>query len=339
MREHELEMTRTSQRALAATLALALAACGGEDSGAPPPTGGTPTPSPTPSPTPTPTPTPTPPPTGIVRTANITYGSGAVVGGSETLQLDIYRPDTPCTAPRPTVMFVHGGAFLVGSRSGANVDAMAQAVTARGMNLISISYRLQGDNPVIGSEFAQFLADFQALNQTEPPARVTAFTAAVEDATRALRWAEANAATWCIDAQRFAVWGGSAGAYTVMHVTYTLDEYAIARPPVRVAVDYWGGHFRESDIEAGEPPLFVLHGTADPTVPYRSAVQLTDQAARVGIPFAFYSVIGGGHGFEDSGFFDVKIDGRSIADTTAIFIDAHMRAGGMPVYERRDIPR
>jgi acetyl esterase/lipase len=262
-----------------------------------------------------------------------------VVGGAKTLLLDIYRPDASCTAPRPTVIYVHGGAFQVGSRSGANVDAIAQALNARGMNLLSISYRLQGDNPVIGSEFAQFERDFQALNTTEPPARVTAFTAAVEDATRALRWAVDNAASWCIDPQRFGVWGGSAGAYTVMHVAYSLDEYAIPRPPVRVAVDYWGGLFRDSDMETGEPPLFVLHGTADPTVPFRAAEQLTAQAQRVGVPFSFYAVIGGGHGYDDSGFFVLRVDGQSIADKTAIFIDAHMRDGGVPVYERRDIPR
>lgn len=332
-------MTRICQRALAAALALTLAACGGEDSGAPPPTGGTPTPSPTPAPTPTPSPTPTPPPTGVVQTPSITYGSGAVVGGTQTLQLDIYRPDAPCTAPRPTVLYVHGGGFVGGSRRGGNVDAIAQALANRGINLVSISYRLQGDNPVIGSEFAQFHADFQALNTTEPGARVTAFTAAVEDATRALRWAEANAATYCIDPQRFGVWGGSAGAFTVMHVAYSLDEYAIPRPPVRVAVDYWGGHFRVADMEAGEPPLFVMHGTADSTVPYARATELTARAQAVGVPFTLYSIIGGEHDFNGSGFFVLTVDGQSIADKTAIFVDAHMRAGGMPVYERRDIPR
>ena len=216
---------------------------------------------------------------------------------------------------------------------------MYRALAARGINLVSISYRLQGDNPVIGSEFAQFHEDFQSLNTTEPPARVTAFTAAVEDATRALRWAEANVGAWCIDPQRFGVWGSSAGAFTVMHVAYTLDEYTIPRPPVRVAVDYWGGHFRVADMEAGEPPLFVMHGTADSTVPYLRAVELTDRAQAVGVPFTLYSIIDGEHDFNGSGFFVLTIDGQSISDRTAAFIDAHMRPGGMPVYERRDIPR
>lgn len=50
-------------------------------------------------------------------------------------------------------------------------------------------------------------------------------------------------------------------------------------------------------------------------------------------------IIGGEHDFNGSGFFVLTVDGQSIADRTASFIDAHMRAGGMPVYERRDIPR
>ncbi len=326
--------TRALLLATGAALILTLASCGGEDGGTP-----SPSPTPTPSPSPTPTPSPTPSPAGFVQTPDITYGSGATTSGAMALQLDLYRPQLACTAPRPTVVFVHGGGFVGGSRRGANVDAIAQAVTARGMNLMSISYRLEGDNPVISAEFAAFEASYQAGNTTEPRARVTAFTAAVEDATRALRWAEGNAATYCIDAQRFGVWGGSAGAYTVLHVTYTLDEFAIPRPPVRVVVDYWGGLFRDEDMEAGEPPLFVMHGTADPTVPYAEAVQLTSRAGQVGVPFTFYSVTGGGHGFGDTGFFTLQVEGQSIADRTAAFVDAHMRPGGVPVYERRDLQR
>lgn len=319
----------------AAALALLLAGCGGEDSSAPPPTGGTPTP----SPTPTPTPTPTPSPSGFVLTPNITYGNGATVGGALPLQLDIYRPQLACDAPRPTTIFVHGGGFVGGSRKGANVEAIARELTARGINLLSISYRLQGDNPVIGSEFAQFERDFQALNTNEPPARVTAFTAAVEDATRALRWAADNAATYCIDPQRFGVWGSSAGAFTVLHLAYSLDEYAIPRPPVRVAVDYWGGLFRPADIDPGEPPLFVLHGTADSTVLYQRALDVTQRASAAGVPFTLYSIIGGEHDFNGSGFFVLTVDGQSLAAKTAIFVEAHLKPGGQPVYERRDIPR
>jgi hypothetical protein len=49
----------TKRFLVSASLALALVACGGEDGGTPPPTGGGGTPTPTPTPTPSPTPTPT----------------------------------------------------------------------------------------------------------------------------------------------------------------------------------------------------------------------------------------------------------------------------------------
>ena len=316
-------------------LIIILAACGGGGGSPPPPISI----APTPAPAPTPTPTPTPPATQFVLSPDIAYGSGATTSGSTALQLDVYRPQLACDAPRPTVVFIHGGGFTGGSRKGANVEAIAQELTRRGINLLSISYRLQGDNPVISSEFAAFERDFQALNALQSVAQVTAFTAAVEDTVRALRWAVSNAGTYCIDPARFGVWGGSAGAITAMHVAYSLDEYAIPRPPVRVAVDYWGALLRSSDLEAGEPPLFVMHGTIDPTVPYTNALDITGQAQRVGVPFTFYSITGGGHGFDGSGFFSLMVDGQSIASKTATFVDAHMRAGGQPVYERRDIPR
>lgn len=316
-------------------LLLATAGCGGDSGSAPPPIGGTPTASPSPSPSPTPSPTPT----GVVLTPNIPYGSGSVAGGSIPLLLDVHQPAGACTTPRPTVMFVHGGGFVGGSRKGGNVDAIAAALAQRGINLLSIDYRLEGNNPVISPAFAQFESDYRALNAAQPAARATAFTAAVEDGLQALKWIEANAGSYCIDPNRLGVWGSSAGAYTVLHIAYALDEYAIARPALRVVVDYWGGLFRDSDLDAGELPLFVLHGTADPTVPYSEATELATRAETVGVPLTFYTITGGTHGFDGSGFFEVKADGEAIASKTAAFVEAHLKDGGQPVYERRSLPR
>lgn len=270
---------------------------------------------------------------------DIQYGTGSTVAGNLPLLLDFYRPDLPCTSPRPTVIFVHGGGFTGGSRKGANVEAIAQELASRGINLASIQYRLQGNLPLISPEFANFESDFQALVTTQPPERVTAFVAAVEDTVRALRWTQDNASQFCIDRDRLGMWGSSAGAYTVLHTAYSLDEYAIQRPAIGVVVDYWGGLFRDTDLESGEAPAFVLHGTADATVAYAEAVQLTDRAASVGTPFTLYSIVGGGHDFTGSGFFEVKVDGQSLAAKTAEFVAQHLRDGGTPVYERREVPR
>lgn len=278
-------------------------------------------------------------PSQFVRSPDIQYGSGATVSGSIPLLLDVYQPNQVCTAPRPTIMYVHGGGFISGSRRNENVDAIAGDLTALGINLLSIDYRLQGDNPATSPGFAEFERDFQALRTTQPATQVTAFVAAVEDAVSALKWAQTNAAQYCIDPTRLGVWGSSAGAYTVLHVAYTLEEYDIDRPGLRVVVDYWGGLIRDTDLEAGEIPLFVLHGTNDPTVPFAEAVEITDRADSVGVPLSFYTVTGGGHGFGASGFFSVTVDGQSLGAKTAAFVDAHLRDGKQPVYERRTVAR
>lgn len=238
---------------------------------------------------------------------------------------------------RPTVMFVHGGGFVGGSRKGASVEAIASELAPLGINLVSIDYRLEGDAPTISPEFSQFESDARNLGTNQSPARVRAFVAAVEDAVRALRWMQDNANQFCIDPNNLGLWGSSAGAFTVLQVAYSLNPYAIARPEPRVVVDYWGGLFRDSDIEANEAPLFVLHGTADTTVSFSEATELTTRARQVGVPFTFYTITNGGHDFNGSGFFVRKVDGQSLAKRTADFVAAHLRIGGMPVYENRTV--
>jgi acetyl esterase/lipase len=260
------------------------------------------------------------------------------MGGSIPLLLDVYQPDQSCTTPRPTVMFVHGGGFTEGSRKGANVEAIAAELAPLGINLISIQYRLQGNAPIISSEFSAFESDYQNLIVGQTRDRITAFVAAVEDSVRALRWIQSNASQYCVDAGRLGLWGSSAGAITVLHVAYSLNPYGIVRPQPRVVIDYWGSLVRDSDLETGEPPLFVLHGTADATVLFAEATELTNRARQVGVPFTFYTVTGGGHGFDGIGFDQRTIDGQSLAKRTASFVDAHLRAGGLPTYESRTIP-
>lgn len=274
-----------------------------------------------------------------MQTAGIQYGEGPTRTGTIPLFLDIYQPSLSCSRLRPTTLYVHGGGFVGGSRQGTNVEAIARELAPLGINLISIQYRLQGDAPRISAEFAAFEADYQAIATTQPAAQVMAFVAAVEDAVRAMRWMQSNAAQYCIDPNRIAVWGSSAGAVTVLHVAYTLDAYGISRPSPKVVVDYWGSLFRASDLKANAVPLFVLHGTADPTVPYTAALSLTGRATEVGVPFTFYTVTGGGHGFQDTGFFDLKVDGQSIAKRSADFVAGHLIDGRMPLYENRQFPR
>lgn len=308
-----------------------LAACGGDE--ATPPLIVNPTPTPTPTPTPSPTP-------GPVLTSDIQYGEGATTNGNIPLLFDLYAPDEPCTANRPTVLFAHGGGFVGGSKSDENVPPLAQEMVSRGINFVSIDYRLDPQNPLPSQPFVDVLDDIaeELGGDLGDTSRADAIAAAIEDTVTALNFLESNQDNLCVDTDRIAYWGSSAGAFTVLQVGYGLNQFGIQRPEPAAVVDYWGRLFRVSDMEVGEAPFLVLHGTNDPTVDFQNAVDITNQAGVVGLDFAFYTVTGGGHGFNPTGTFTLTVDGQTLLERTADFIEAHL-TGGTPIYGRFEVQR
>jgi dienelactone hydrolase len=109
------------------------------------------------------------------------------------LKLDVLVP--PATAPkrRPSVVLIHGGAFVGGSRT--DMTGVAQYWVMRGYNAISIDYRL----------------DDSLRQDSSDPRVAAAAAAATSDAEVAVRWMKANAAKYGIDPNRIAAVGYSAG--------------------------------------------------------------------------------------------------------------------------------
>jgi len=109
-----------------------------------------------------------------------------------TLTMDIYSPPSASGNARlPAVVWIHGGAFVAGSKD----DRAAEAVTyARaGYVGVSIDYRLTDR---AGSSPARMLM---------------AVTASADDTMNAIRYLKANAAALHLDPDRIAVIGTSAG--------------------------------------------------------------------------------------------------------------------------------
>ena len=317
------------------TLALiALVACGGEDSGPPVDISG---PSPTPTPSPTPSPSPTPTPADPVVSNDIQYGEGATTSGNIPLFLDLYAPDEPCSANRPTVLFVHGGGFTGGNKQSESVTTIASEMVSRSINVVSIQYRLDPQNPVPGPTY-QAIIDEGIANGTIDPSeeRLDAIFAAFEDTVLALNYLKDNQDDLCIDTNRIAYWGSSAGAYTVLQVAYALNQYAIERPAPSVVIDYWGGLFGDDNLEVGEAPFLVLHGTSDFVVSYQEAIDLTNRADVVAVPYALYTVNGGGHGFNATGWTTNRVEGQTLLERTGDFVEAHL-SGETPIYGRFEV--
>mgnify|MGYP000031596258 CR=1 FL=1 len=298
---------------------LLFAACGGGGGGTPPAP-------------------PPPPPPAPQSQFDVVYGSGLTNGGSKALTLDLYQSGAPCTQARPFVMLIHGGGFTGGDKAIGRWPSYAEEMTDRGYVALSINYRLQGDQPLPSAEFTPIrdgiLAALEAQNDPEALSLANTISSAFEDTVRSLRWVEENAGTHCIDPSTFALWGGSAGSYIALAVAYGMDDFSIAVTKPKVVIDEWGSLIIPNAMTDSDPPLFILHGQNDTVVPYDLALQLQQEADAVGLPYSFYTVSNGGHGFDTR---IVTVDDVPIFELEARFIDAHF-SGANAEYETRTIP-
>jgi pectinesterase len=122
-------------------------------------------------------------------------GVAYVRRGSRDLELDLYMPAARGTAPRPAIVFVHGGGWRTGVR--ANFAPMAIRMAERGYVAATIDYRLSPEAP---------------------------YPAAIHDVKAAVRWVRAHASDYGIDPDRIAVAGGSAGGQIAALTGVTNDE-------------------------------------------------------------------------------------------------------------------
>src|SRR5262245_20157763 len=125
--------------------------------------------------------------------------------GDVKIQADVYRPDDDKV--RPVLVWLHGGALIVGSRADVPKDLLVLC-RAEGYALVSFDYRLA------------------------PEVKLPAI---IDDLRDAFRWLhEQGPKLFHADPTRVAVAGGSAGGYL------TLVAGVCVRPKPRALVAYWG---------------------------------------------------------------------------------------------------
>jgi len=222
----------------------------------------------------------------VAITADIAYGQAVDEHGEvETLRLDLYQPAGDTEAARPAFVWIHGGGFSNGDKASLFEAMLAGRFASRGYVVASINYRLRE------GEYYGFGVGDPRLPQVIADAQ--------HDAQAAVRWLRANAATYRIDAGRIAVGGFSAGAITALYVSYNSADPGQSGNPgypsnTSACVDVAGG-MDVALMEAGEPPVLVVHGTADTTVPYEGAPEIVARAQEIGVTAEFHPVEGAGH--------------------------------------------
>jgi acetyl esterase/lipase len=103
---------------------------------------------------------------------------------SPAQRLDIYLPESG-EGPFPVIISIHGGAFMIGDKSDMQLKPMLEGLQ-RGYAVVSINYRMS--------------------DETTAPKLIN-------DVKAAIRWVRANAQKYKMNANKIAVWGGSAGGH------------------------------------------------------------------------------------------------------------------------------
>ena len=225
------------------------------------------------------------------------------------------------------MLVIHGGGWSIGKRD----DAREQNI---GTNLASHGYVAMSIDYVLASK----------TNSTWPQN--------LYDCKTAVRWLRKNAARLQIDPNRIGVIGGSAGGQLAAMLTLnTADDQLDPAGPygeyscrVTCGVDLYGpaelltwrdlsmiGKTRAeapelyraasptSYIRSNSPPLLIIHGTADETVPVKQSEIFADALQKAGATHEFITVPGAPHSFH------LQPKQRDLRPAVLEFFDKHLK--------------
>ena len=132
----------------------------------------------------------------------------------------VYSPRTPSAAPRPVLVFCHGGSFQHGDLDMPEADATARGVAGRAdAVVVSVDYRLC-DEPLGGNPARRLPGTPEDLEVRAP--------IPCDDVIAAVDWTRAQAGELGIDPARLALGGASAGGNLAAAASLRLAEEGCA---------------------------------------------------------------------------------------------------------------
>jgi acetyl esterase/lipase len=268
-----------------------------------------------------------------VTQPNLVY---AEIVGYRPLRLDLYVPAGD--GPWPLVVWVHGGGWRNGDRkllpeTLAPLDFFGRMLR-RGYAVASVDYRLSAE---------------------------ATFPAPLHDVKAAVRWLRGHAPDLGLDADRFALWGESAGGHLAALAALTADSadptlegdvgITGASSAVGAVVDWYApsdmvtiGRDAQPDspvaqllggtsprlaalasptehAHPGAPPFLCMHGTEDAVVPYAQSEQLAAMLHAYGTRCDLYPVPDADHIFRGAA------DVAALVEASLDFLDDVLKPG------------
>lgn len=273
--------------------------------------------------------------------------------GFRPLELDLFVPEG-VTGAVPCVVWIHGGAWLFGSRAllpeAWPAASLFQRAIDAGLAVATIDYRHSREAP---------------------------FPAQVHDGIAALRWLARYGAELGIAADRLALWGESAGGHLAALLALVSDAELrgdrgerVPVPAIRAAVSFYGvadvttmpalretmprewfddiavalgGRWEEpldillaespmsrvdadrlsspvTHVRRNAPPFLLVHGEDDLLVSIEQSEQLASALTATGATVELVRVAGADHGF-------VGVDPLPLIDHAVAFLRSHLERG------------
>ena len=255
----------------------------------------------------------------------------AYLGGTRKEKADIYSPlDHDRTKPLPGIIVIHGGGFNDGDKARGRELNISENLALKGYVCMSINYKLR-----------------RVKGQVTWPQ-------SVYDAKAAVRYLRKEAANLGVDPDKIGVIGCSAGCNLSMMLATTGaadgfdavkgEPYQDVSARVACAIGFYGAvdlmnyHdmkmfaktreeapelYRKGSpityLDAQDPPMLLVHGTADVTVPLSQSETYLRIAKEKGAPCALEVIPDAPHTF------DLQPRQRDLRPLVTGFFDQHLK--------------
>lgn len=169
---------------------------------------------------------------------NVEYG----INYKNDLKLDLYGPTTKVYDKSPVVIFIHGGAWIGGTKAALNfnrINGTVNTLRDNGYTIISPNYSLAGKGKNV-------------------------FPDCILDVYEAIDWTKRNAALYDLDTTNLGFIGESAGAHIAMMIAFsvtTLNPEKYKKTNFNYVVDLYGPNDL-TDLYHGKT-AYLLNASAD----------------------------------------------------------------------------
>ncbi len=194
---------------------------------------------------------------------DLSYFSDALPDERKYYLFDLFQPNNDHAAPRPLIIWMHGGGFKFGTKDAKGIRIWCKSFAQRGYVCAALNYRLSKKNPLFHFDELQKSAFY-----------------AVQDAKRAIEYFRQHQAEFNIDPDKIILAGNSAGGMIALQAAYSTDaelskmaginnakinKFGIIK--VAGVVNFWGAIYDLNWLKNASIPIVSVLGSKDRIVP------------------------------------------------------------------------